>query len=127
MEQKKGAAGGTLASVCMAGHVVATLLVVGPLLLLQLLGHLLATRFGATEDFLAQVLVAEPLMLVLLGTLGACFVGREHLHVGDERRLVRQLDEQSSPALVPLVLGGQHTRAGRGPRPNCPRTPTAAP
>ena len=59
----------------MAGHVVATLLVVGPLLLLQFLGHVLATRFGATEDFLAQVLVAEPLMLVLIGALAVIELG----------------------------------------------------
>jgi hypothetical protein len=54
---------------------VATLLAVGPLLFLQLLRHVLATRFGATESFLAQVLVAEPLILVLLGTLGAIDIG----------------------------------------------------
>ena len=75
MASIRGAAGGTLASVCMAGHVAAALLVAGPLLLLQLLGHVLATRFGASSDFLAPVLVAEPLMLVLLGTLGAIELG----------------------------------------------------
>jgi len=54
----------------MAGHVAATLIVASAVVVLQLLGHVLATRYGANQDFLAQVLVAEPLMLVLLGTLG---------------------------------------------------------
>jgi hypothetical protein len=60
----------TLAAVCIAGHVAATLLVAGATVLLQVLGHLLNTRFGASQDVLSQVLVAEPLLLVLLGTLG---------------------------------------------------------
>jgi hypothetical protein len=75
VEQDRKAAGATLVSVCIAGHVVATLLVVGPLLLLQLLGHVLATRFGASPDFLVQVLVAEPLALVLLGLLAVIELG----------------------------------------------------
>jgi hypothetical protein len=69
------AAPGTLASVCIAGHVVATLLVVGPLLLLQLLGHVLATRFGATSDFLAQVLITDSALLMLVGTLAVIELG----------------------------------------------------
>jgi len=65
----------TLAGVCMAGHVAATLIVASAVVLLQLLGHVLATRYGANQDFLAQVLVAEPLMLVPLGALGVIELG----------------------------------------------------
>jgi hypothetical protein len=54
---------------------VATLLVVGPLLILQLLGHVLATRFGANQDLLAQVLADEPLVLALAAALGLIELG----------------------------------------------------